>query len=93
MWKLISLLLEKGADVHYNDPFIPVLTSMRHYRHLGMASQELTAEYLQSRDCLIIATDHTSYDWSWIAQHASLIVDTRNAMKAVIAPKARIVSA
>jgi UDP-N-acetyl-D-glucosamine dehydrogenase len=92
-FELMSLLLQKGADVQYNDPFIPVLPSMRHYPHLQMASQELTAEYLQSRDCLLIATDHTSYDWDWIAQHASLIVDTRNAMKAVIDPKAKIVSA
>ena len=42
----MSLLLQKGADVHYNDPFIPVLPAMRHYPHLRMASQELTAEYL-----------------------------------------------
>ena len=67
--------------------------SMRHYPHLRMASQELTAEYLQSRDCVLIATDHSSYDWNWIAQHAPLIVDTRNAMKDVIAPKAKIVPA
>jgi UDP-N-acetyl-D-glucosamine dehydrogenase len=92
-FELMSLLLQKGADVHYNDPFIPVLPPMRHYPRLRMGSQELTADYLQSRDCLLIATDHTSYDWNWIAQHASLIVDTRNAMKAVIDPKAKIVSA
>jgi UDP-N-acetyl-D-glucosamine dehydrogenase len=92
-FELMELLLEKGAMVEYNDPYIPVLPSMRDYPHLRMASQELTIEYLQTRDCLLIATDHSSYDWNWIAQHASLIVDTRNAMKSVVAPKARIVSA
>jgi UDP-N-acetyl-D-glucosamine dehydrogenase len=92
-FELMELLLEKGAVVEYNDPYIPSLPSMRHYPHLRMASQELTAEYLQTRDCLLIATDHSSYDWNWIAQHASLIVDTRNAMKSVVASKARIVSA
>ena len=66
---------------------------MRHYPHLRMASQELTAEYLGSRDCVLIVTDHSSYDWCFIAEHASLIVDTRNAMKNVIAPRATIVSA
>jgi UDP-N-acetyl-D-glucosamine dehydrogenase len=92
-FELMELLLEKGALVEYNDPHIPSLPSMRRYPHLRMASQELTAEYLQTRDCLLIATDHSSYDWNWIAEHASLIVDTRNAMKSVVAPKARIVSA
>ena len=67
--------------------------SMRHYPHLRMASQELTAEYLQTRDCVLIVTDHSSYDWNWIAEHAPLIVDTRNAMKDVIAPRAKIVPA
>ena len=60
---------------------------MRHYPHLRMASQELTAEYLRSRDCVLIVTDHSAYDWAWIAQHAPLIVDTRNAMKDVVVPK------
>lgn len=92
-FELMSLLLEKGADVEYNDPFIPNLPSMRHYPHLKMASRELTAEYLQSRDCILIATDHSSYDWNWIGRHARLIVDTRNAMKRVIAPRAKIVPA
>jgi UDP-N-acetyl-D-glucosamine dehydrogenase len=92
-FELMELLMEKGAIVEYNDPYIPVLPSMRRYPHLRMASQELTAEYLQSRDCLLVATDHSSYDWNWITEHAVLIVDTRNAVKGVIAPKAKIVPA
>ena len=92
-FELMSLLLKKGADVHYNDPYIPILPLMRHYPHLNMASHDLTAEYLHSRDCVLIVTDHSSYDWNWIGQHATLIVDTRNAMKGAIAPKARIVPA
>ena len=66
---------------------------MRHYPHLRMSSQELTAEYLQSRDCVLIVTDHSAYNWAWIAQHASLIVDTRNAMKDVVSPRGTIVRA
>ena len=92
-FELMELLLEKGAVVEYNDPYIRSLPLMRHYPHLRMASQELTAEYLQSRDCVLIVTDHSSYDWNWIAQNASLIVDTRNAMKSAVASRARIVSA
>jgi len=92
-FELMDLLLQKGAEVHYNDPHIPVLPPMRHYPHLRMASQDLTPEYLQSRDCVLIVTDHSAYDWSWIAQHAPLIVDTRNAMKSVPASLGTIVRA
>ncbi len=92
-FELMELLLKKGAVVEYNDPHIPVLPLMRHYPHLRMSSQELTAEYLRSRDCVLIATDHSAYDWEWIAQHAPLIVDTRNATRNVTAPKATIVRA
>jgi UDP-N-acetyl-D-glucosamine dehydrogenase len=52
-----------------------------------MSSQELTAEYPRTRDCVLIATDHSTYDWKWIALHAPLIVDTRTAMKDMIAPR------
>ncbi len=92
-FELVDLLLHKGAIVNYNDPHIPVLPSMRHYPHLKMASQELTPEYLQSQDCVVVVTDHSAYDWSWIGQHAPLIIDTRNAMKNVSSPLGRIVRA
>jgi len=92
-FELMELLLKKGAVVHYNDPHIPVLPPMRHYPQLRMSSQELTVEYLGSQDCVLIVTDHSAYDWDWIAQHAALIVDTRNAMKNVISPRARIILA
>ena len=92
-FELMDLLLNKGAVVQYNDPHIPELPDMRHYPHLRMASQELTADYLRSQDCLIIVTDHSAYDWTWIAQHAELIVDTRNAAKNVHQAHATIVRA
>jgi UDP-N-acetyl-D-glucosamine dehydrogenase len=82
-FELMELLLKKGARVEYNDPHIPVLPSMRHYPNLRMSSQELTPDYLHSRDCLVVVTDHSAYDWEWIAEHAPLIVDTRNALKQV----------
>jgi UDP-N-acetyl-D-glucosamine dehydrogenase len=49
-----------------------------------MSSRPLTEEYLRSRDCVVIATDHSSYDWPWIARHTPLIVDCRNATRDVI---------
>lgn len=92
-FELMELLLEKGAEVDYNDPHIPTLPSMRKYPHLKMSSRELTPEYLASRDCLLIATDHTAYDWPSVVAHAPLIVDTRNALKGVKASQATIVRA
>jgi len=92
-FELMELLLQKGAVVQYNDPYIPNLPVMRHYPHDRMSSQELTADYLQSLDCVLIVTDHSAYNWSWIAQHAPLIVDTRNAMRGVISPVGTIVRA
>jgi UDP-N-acetyl-D-glucosamine dehydrogenase len=92
-FELMDLLQKKGAIVSYNDPHIPVLPSMRHWPHLHMVSQELTPEYLRSQDCVLIATDHSSYDWAWVAKHAPLIVDTRNAMRGVPAGTDRVVRA
>jgi UDP-N-acetyl-D-glucosamine dehydrogenase len=92
-FELMDLLLAKGAAVQYNDPHIPSLPAMRHYPHLAMDSQKLTAEFLRAQDCVLIVTDHSAYDWPWIARHAPLIVDTRNALKDVMDPQGRIVRA
>jgi UDP-N-acetyl-D-glucosamine dehydrogenase len=79
-FKLMELLAERGAVLTYNDPHIPLLPKMRNYDLPPMESVELTEQYLNSLDCLLIATDHSAYDWAFIAQHAPLIVDTRNAL-------------
>ncbi len=92
-FELMELLMEKGAIVSYNDPHIPVLPLMRHYPKLRMASQELTPQYLAGQDCILIATDHSAYDWAWVVQHSSLIVDTRNATKKVTVGRDKIVKA
>src|SRR5262249_6613366 len=92
-FELAKLLLKKGAEVDYNDPHIPTLPAMRHYPDLRMSSRELTAEYLAARDCVLIVTDHSAYDWEFIARHATLIVDTRNATRGVAEPRAEIVRA
>lgn len=76
-FKLMELLLEKGAEVCYNDPHIPKLWPGRQYSYT-MASTELTAENLASFDCVLVATDHSAYDYRFILDHAELIVDTRN---------------
>jgi UDP-N-acetyl-D-mannosaminuronate dehydrogenase/intein/homing endonuclease len=92
-FELMNLLIQKGAQVSYNDPHIPSLPVMRHYPNLRMTSQELTDEYLSAQDCVLIATDHSVYGYPWIVQHASLVIDTRNATRAVTSGREKIVKA
>ncbi|WP_152053738.1 nucleotide sugar dehydrogenase [Tautonia marina] len=92
-FELMELLLARGADVSYHDPHIPVLPSMRKYPNLRMESQPLTPEYLASRDCVLIVTDHSAFDWPWIVAHAPLVIDTRNATRGVTEHRDRIVKA
>lgn len=80
--KIVDLLQEEGAIVTYNDPHCPVMKKTRHFDH-GLTSVDLTPERLAENDAVLILTDHTTYDWDFITQHAKLVVDTRNATKHV----------
>lgn len=74
---VIHLLRERGADVVYNDPHIPAVQ----FDGYGLTSEDLTVEALAAADCVVVVTDHSDYDWSWLAAHTRLLVDTRNAVK------------
>ncbi|VAX36432.1 UDP-N-acetyl-D-glucosamine 6-dehydrogenase [hydrothermal vent metagenome] len=89
-FELMELLLERGADLTYNDPHIPLLPKMRHYSVPEMTSNELTPEYLAAQDCVLIATDHTVYDYNFIVKHSKLVIDTRNATKEVAEGREKI---
>jgi UDP-N-acetyl-D-glucosamine dehydrogenase len=83
---LMKLLRAGGAMVNYNDPYVPRLPKMRHHNLPDLAdrvSMELTPEFLAGQDCILIATDHSSYDYDAIVRHAALVIDTRNATKNV----------
>ncbi len=90
--EIIELLAERGAHVSYHDPHVPSFPSMRNYK-FDMNSVSLDASTLSSCDCVVIVTDHEITDWDAIAQHAPLVVDTRNAMRSITSPRARIVKA
>ena len=92
-FELMDLLLRKGAAVRYNDPHIPRLPPTRNHPHLRMTSEALTESFLAGQDCVVIVTDHSSYDWPWIVSHSRIVVDTRNATRGVEAPRGRIVRA
>ena len=75
--KLIWLLREKGAYLSYNDPYVD------NVRIDGdtLSSVELTDELLSSADCVVVATDHSSYDYQHIVERACLVFDARGATK------------
>ncbi|MCC6493258.1 MAG: nucleotide sugar dehydrogenase [Pirellulales bacterium] len=90
---LMERLLALGASLTYNDPHVPSLPTMRAHDLPAMDSRELTAEFLAEQDCVLIATDHSAYDYDFIVAHAPLVVDTRNATKQVAAGREKIVKA
>lgn len=77
---IIELLQAQGATVSYNDPYIPFIGKGRKY-DLQMKSTPL--ENLETYDCILVVTDHSSYDYRQIARTARLVVDTRNATKGI----------
>jgi UDP-N-acetyl-D-glucosamine dehydrogenase len=81
---IIELLQKRGACVEYNDPFFPTVGQGRHYS-LNMTCTPL--EKLSDFDCVIIITDHSSYDYPKIVEQAKLVIDTRNATKGIQSPK------
>ncbi len=77
--KVIELLEERGALVTYHDPHIPVLRPQASYG-LTARSVALEAGRLAELDAVVIATDHAAVDYAFVAEHAPLILDTRNVM-------------
>jgi UDP-N-acetyl-D-glucosamine dehydrogenase len=90
--KLLELLTARGAKMDYNDPYFPSLFKMRHYDYSRMKSVELSPERLASYDCVLIATDHTSYDYEAIVRSSKLVVDTRNATRHVKQNREKVVN-
>lgn len=73
---IIELLSQKGAIVRYHDPHV---ASFRHNSHALTSVTDLT-EALETADCVVIATDHSTYDWADIVRRTALVIDTRHAL-------------
>jgi len=87
----MQLLETRGATVDYNDPFFPTMQKMRHYDFSKKKSATLDTKALESYDCVLIATDHSSYDYQGIVEAAALVVDSRNATRRVARHRHKIV--
>jgi len=84
---VIRLLQEKGARVNYCDPYVPAIEMDS---GPNMRATPLNDKALKAADCVAIITDHSNFNYQWIVDKASIVVDTRNATKNVIADKNKI---
>ena len=90
--EIIERLAVLGASVAYHDPLVPIFPPMRRHR-IALRSEALDAKRLARSDCVVIVTNHTAIDYALLAEHAPLIVDTRNAMAALPHSRATVVKA
>jgi UDP-N-acetyl-D-glucosamine dehydrogenase len=74
---IIHLLRQRGAEVTYSDPFVPKVR----FDHGGDLMAQDNSAMTASADCVVIVTDHHSFDYEQVVRDAKLIVDTRNALK------------
>lgn len=74
--RLMEILREKGAEVSYSDPHVPVFPRMREH-HFDLESVPLTRDSIASYDLLLLATNHSAFNYELIQRYAKVIVDTR----------------
>src|ERR687884_80868 len=74
---VLRLLQAKGGEVCFHDPFITEADVP------GFHATELSERMLNWADCVVITTNHSTYNYDWIVAQARLIVDTRNATRHV----------
>jgi len=79
---ICHLLWQRGANVGYSDPYVPELK----FENLDLKSQD-PLEAAADADCLVIVTDHSTFDYKSIVDRAKLVVDTRNALKGYTSSK------
>jgi UDP-N-acetyl-D-glucosamine dehydrogenase len=72
---ILAVLEKEGADVAYHDTYVP------EFRHGDKTYKQvpLNEEELRKADCVVVTCKHKGVDWNFVAQHAKLIVDSRNA--------------
>jgi UDP-N-acetyl-D-glucosamine dehydrogenase len=74
--EIMELIESRGGKVAYSDPHVPSFPPMREY-HFELTSETLTEANLSAFDAVVLATDHTRFDYGMIREHARLIIDAR----------------
>jgi len=78
---IMAVLEQKGGVVEYHDPFVPHLDPRDWPAAKAMDSVPLTDATLAAADCVVVVTNHATFDYDRIVKQARLVVDTRNAVK------------
>ena len=86
--EIIQMLERKGSQVSYADPFTPQLA----VEGVKLTAVDPTPEVIAGADCVLILTNHSSFDYATIADRSALVVDTRNALKAYRSNRPSIVT-
>ncbi|WP_111411788.1 nucleotide sugar dehydrogenase [Billgrantia lactosivorans] len=79
---IMERIRDRGAEVAYSDPHVPVFPPMREHR-FELESVPLTPSTLAEYDAVVLATDHDRFDYDMIRAHARLIVDTRGIYRGI----------
>lgn len=81
---IMEMLEARHANVSFHDPYVAVIPPKReHAQFTGRASVALTPDTIAAADAVMIVTDHDGIDYTALAKHAKLVVDTRNALASV----------
>jgi UDP-N-acetyl-D-glucosamine dehydrogenase len=81
--RILDLLTKGGAEVSYNDPYLPFVG---HGRKYDLQMKSVPLDDLGQYDCVLIVTDHSDYDFERIVRDSKLVVDTRNATRGIESP-------
>lgn len=87
---IMDLFTQYGAEVHYYDPYLPVIPPSREHKEwTGKPSVEWDEQTIRSFDAAVIVTDHSDVEYSALAKWCNCIIDTRNVMRDVQVPEQR----
>ncbi len=74
---IIHLLEEKGARVRYHDPYVPTL----HHEGMELVCVDSLEEAMAEAECIVVATDHSVYEWGQVQAQAKVLVDARGVVE------------
>jgi UDP-N-acetyl-D-glucosamine dehydrogenase len=78
---LLSLLQERGAELSYSDPHVPTLAARHWQGGVDMTHVDLANVPANAYDCIVVVTDHSTFDFAAVQRGGKVVVDTRNAIK------------
>jgi UDP-N-acetyl-D-glucosamine dehydrogenase len=88
--RVAELLYEMGAQIIYHDPYVDS-AQLYHNTKKAFTLENSSLEEVLGCDCVVLLTNHRDYPYEQIGAQAKIIVDTRNAFKAIANPKARVI--